>query len=342
MQKQPHILVIRLSAMGDVAMVVPLINALRKQHPHCSITILSKPFLEPLFTEIPNVSFFKADIKGRHKGVLGLYQLFKQLQKLHITHVADLHNVLRSKILRFFFGFTASRIEKINKGRAEKKALTRSHKKVFKQLKTSVQRYADVFQSLGFEIDLNQNLFLPKKELSKNVLNIVGNKNQDWVGIAPFAAHKGKIYPLDLMQEVIQEASKSSQLLLFGGGSKEIQLLNEWENKFPNTISIAGKLTFAEELKLISNLNLMLSMDSGNGHLAALFNVPTVTLWGMTHPFAGFAPFKQEKNCLLPDLNQYPKLPSSVYGNKMIEGYEDAMRSIHPQTILDKIKRLLK
>ena len=49
---------------------------------------------------------------------------------------------------------------------------------------------------------------------------------------------------------------------------------------------------------MISNLNLMISMDSFNGHLAANAGIPVITIWGMTHPFLGFSPFLQ------PDLNQ--------------------------------------
>ena len=56
---------------------------------------------------------------------------------------------------------------------------------------------------------------------------------------------------------------------------------------------MAGKYKFKEELALISNLDLMVSMDSSNGHLAAIYGVPIVTLWGVTHPFLGFAPFGQ-------------------------------------------------
>jgi ADP-heptose:LPS heptosyltransferase len=78
-------------------------------------------------------------------------------------------------------------------------------------------------------------------------------------------------------------------------------------------------------------------MDSGNGHLAAMYGVPTVSLWGVTHPYAGFAPFKQESNCLLSDRTQYPAIPTSIYGNKVPEGYEDVMRTVLPETIVTKM-----
>jgi ADP-heptose:LPS heptosyltransferase len=102
---------------------------------------------------------------------------------------------------------------------------------------------------------------------------------------------------------------------------------------------VAGKFSFSEELQLISNLNVMLSMDSGNGHLAAMFGVDVVTIWGATHPYAGFAPFGQTREQqLLPDLDRYPLLPTSIYGNKKIKAYKKVMHDIEPKKVLEKVK----
>ena len=142
MAKPKHILLIRLSAIGDVAMIVPILHVLTATYPDLKITVLSKAFLMPLFENIQNVSFYTADINGKHKGILGLYRLFIELKALKIDAIADLHNVLRSKILLFFFKFTAVSQAKVDKGRAEKKALTREKNKIFKALKSTHQRYA--------------------------------------------------------------------------------------------------------------------------------------------------------------------------------------------------------
>ena len=343
MQKAAHILIIRLSAMGDVAMTVPIIRALIDQHPEIKITIVSKPFLKPLFEDISNVSFVSAEVKGKHKGVLGLYQLFKELRSRKITHVADFHNVLRSKILRCFFSMTNVKIAFIDKGRAEKKALIREVNKVFKQLKTSHQRYADVLSELGFKIDINNPKPLKKKTLSANVMELVGEKHNSWIGIAPFAAFEGKVYPLHLMEQVISKlSSKGLKLFLFGGGKKETEVLNSLEGKYENVLNIAGKLSFKEEIELISSLDIMVSMDSGNAHLAAAQNIKTITLWGVTHPFAGFAPYNQPFDyCILPDLKKYPKAPCSIYGNKVFDGYENTMESISPDEVVKKVISIL-
>ncbi|MCF7566792.1 glycosyltransferase family 9 protein [Sabulilitoribacter arenilitoris] len=340
MPKEPkHILVIRLSAMGDVAMTVPVLRALTHQYPKVKITVLTRAFFKPFFRGLKNVSVFEADVKGKHKGIYGLYKLASQLNKEnHFDAIADLHSVLRSKILKKFI--RCKRFVSIDKGRKEKRLLTSG--KLFKQLKTTHQRYADVFETLGFPLNLLTPVFPKKALLTPKLQIILGEDSKKRIGIAPFAAHEGKMYPLDLMKQVIKVLSKDYKVVLFGGGKHEIALLNELENEFKNTVNIAGKLTLDEEMDIISNLDAMLSMDSGNAHIAAMLGVKVITIWGVTHPYAGFAPFNQpEDYALLADRNKYPKIPTSVYGNKYPEYYKEASRSITPETIVKKIVSII-
>ena len=171
------------------------------------------------------------------------------------------------------------------------------------------------------------------------MINFVGEKSNSWIGIAPFAAFKSKMYPLDKMVDVIDALSKDYKILLFGGGEKEISFLQPLADTYENVINLAGKLSLEEELNVISNLDIMLSMDSGNGHLAAMLGKKVITVWGVTHPFAGFTPFNQPDNYqLLSDRDKFPKIPTSIYGNKFPDGYEQAAGSISPEEIVSKIK----
>ncbi len=337
-QPKKNILVIRLSAMGDVAMTVPVLSALNQKYPDLGITVLTRAFFAPFFRDLPNVSVFFADVKGKHKGVFGLYKLARELNKINTFYaIADLHNVLRSQILRKLVN--SKRLVTIDKGRIDKKALVKGS--IFKQLKTTHQRYADVFEVLGFPLDLSNPVFPEKSSLSNKLQTLLNLGSKKIIGIAPFAAHQGKMYPLDLMQEVIKTLSKDYKIILFGGGQKEIAVLNNFENSFKNVVNVAGKLSLDEELDVISNLGVMLSMDSGNAHIAAMLGVKVVTVWGVTHPYAGFTPFNQpEDYALLADRNKYPKIPTSIYGNKYPEDYEKASGSISPKSIVDKIEKI--
>lgn len=325
--------------MGDVAMTVPVLRALTQQHPQLKITVLTRSFFSPFFRDLPNVSVFPAEVKGQHKGVFGLFKLSKALKALNIDAVADLHNVLRSNVLKYFL--LGIKTVQIDKGRAEKKALVSGE--IFQQLKPTHERYAEVFNKLGFTVYLSKPAFPKPIKLTSEITDVLGDKTSKWIGIAPFAAHKSKMYPLDLMHEVIEALSKNHKIILFGGGKTEIGILNTMENRFENCISMAGKLTLDEELDVISNLDAMLSMDSGNAHISAMLGVKTVTIWGVTHPFAGFAPFNQPEDfALMADRNQYPKIPTSVYGNTYPKGYENAAGSISPKTIIEKVQSIVK
>lgn len=327
--------------MGDVAMTVPVLRAFATQYPEVKITVISRPFFKPFFDTIPTISFFAFDEKIRHKGFLGLFRLFLDLKALHIDAFADLHNVLRSQIVRTFFALSGKKIAAVDKGREAKAALTRAENKIFKQLPSMFERHAKVFETLGFSLNLTNPIFPEKETLEKETTVIIGSTTQKLIGIAPFAQYDSKVYPLVLMQEVINKLSedKMNTILLFGGGKKEIEILNSLSKGKVNVVVVAGKIRFQQELQLISNLDVMLSMDSGNAHIAAMFGIKVITLWGATHPFAGFLPFNQPiENALVSDRNLFPKLPTSVYGNKKIDGYEDAMRTIPVDKIVSKIQ----
>lgn len=336
-----HIAVIRLSAMGDVAMTVPVIRAFVSQNAKVRITVVSRPFFKPFFNGIPNVDFFAVDINGRHKGFAGLLKLYSDLKKLDIDAVADLHNVLRSQIIRNLFALSGKKVAFTDKGRADKKALTRAENKIFKPVKKMVDRHVETFKKLGFIVDISNPEFPQKANLSSEILKTTGEKsNQKWIGIAPFAQYDSKVYPQDLMQQLIDKLASDSnnKIFLFGGGNKEIEILNILVNENINVINVAGKIKLPQELDLISNLDVMVSMDSGNSHIAAMLGIKVVTLWGATHPYAGFSPFNQPlENCLVSDREKYPMLPTSVYGNKKVEGYEDVMRTISVDAVIDKV-----
>ncbi|MFK8281876.1 glycosyltransferase family 9 protein [Capnocytophaga cynodegmi] len=337
-----HIAVFRTSAMGDVAISVPILTAFAEQYPDVKITLVTKPMFAPMFSHIPNCEILKIDLKGRHKGILGLYQLFKELKKLEVEAVADIHNVLRTNIIKIFFKFSRIPFIQIDKGRKEKKDLTRNKNKIFKQLKTSYQRYADVFKKLGFPISLNKNYFVPKPKLSKEIKNLLSEEKN--IGIAPFASHLGKQYPFHNLKELIYILSNNypkNKIYIFGGGEHQQKIVEEVAH-LSNVENMIDRFSFEEELQLIANLDVVLSMDSGNAHLAAMYGIPTITIWGVTHPFAGFYPYGQPfENALLADRNQFPLIPTSVYGNKYPKGYERAIKTIKIEEILIKIEEII-
>jgi ADP-heptose:LPS heptosyltransferase len=339
-----HIAVIRLSALGDVAMTVPVLRVLRSTYPELKITVISNRRFQPLFETVPEIQFIGADLKDHHKGVGGLLRLAGEITECGADALADLHNVIRSKIVRTALRSKALRIAVIDKGRAEKKMLVRSKGGTLTRLKSTHLRYADVFAKLGYPLDLSTHQYPQRPELGPRLSNLFSQPPRKCVGIAPFAAFPSKMYPLESMRELLKELNDSSRfdIFLFGGGEAEEHQLKELARGLSGVKNLANQLTFSEELNLMANLDLMVAMDSGNGHLAAMFSVPVITLWGVTHPAAGFTPFNQDdQNQVLSDRKKYPLIPTSIYGNRYPEGYEHVMESISVETIIRRINQLL-
>lgn len=348
MQKE-HLLVVRFSAIGDILMTVPVVEALAKQYPHLHITVLSVPYAKTFFEHLPNnVSFMGANIKKEYKGIFGLNSLYRRLHGKRFTAVADLHDVLRTKYLRLKFWLDGIKTAHINKHRKEKKALTARNNKRFKQLNTSFQNYADVLAQVGYPIKMQlETKYLPY-EAPLNTLPEAFVKHfktaQQHIGIAPFAAHKGKIYPIEKTEKVIAllaQQIENLQIYLFGGGEQEIKTLETLANKYPHCICVPNKLKgFSQEMVLINHLSVMITMDSSNMHLAALAGTKVVSVWGATHPFAGFMPYNQSKEQVVQA--SLPCRPCSVYGNKPCYRKDFAcMNLISPEMITNKVKSIL-
>lgn len=340
-----RILVLRFSALGDVAMTVPVIHSLATQYPQHEIIILSRGMMQPLFQRLPaNVRFVAADLSGRHKGIAGLNQLYATLKELEIDAVADLHRVLRSRYLSFRFQLSGTAVAAICKGRAGKRQLTRRQHKVLEEQKSSFQRYADVFAALGYPVSLQfTSLYGAQRGDFAEIAGVVEPKGTDkWIGIAPFAKHAGKIYPMELQEQVVAHFAANSmvKVFLFGGGKEEQEVFDRWTKKYPSVTSLVGKLNLSTELHLMSYLDVMLSMDSANMHLASLVGIPVVSIWGATHPYAGFMGWKQQSDHALQlDLSCRP---CSVYGQKpCFRGDYACLKQITPQQVIEKIERII-
>lgn len=325
------ILVLRFSAMGDVAMTVPVLKEFTQHYPEVALVIVSRPLFKPFFADLKNSSFHAFDPKQQHKGFWGLIKLFFELKSQKITAVADFHTNLRSKILTLLFFLTGIKSVSVDKGRQEKRQLTRKTNKLLIPLTLSVQRYATVFKKLGFPFQLNNAFDLAPQE-----------REQKWIGISPFAQHLQKVYPLHKMESVVLSlAGLGHRLFIFGGTPQEQQTAETWASKHPNISSMVRKASLEDELHLISNLDVMLSMDSSGMHLASLKNIPVVSVWGATHPFAGFLGYGQS----LSDVVQIPLYcrPCSVYGNiPCYRGDHACMNSLPEQLVIEKVLEKLK
>ena len=339
------ILAIRFSALGDVAMTIPVVVAFCNAHPEVDVTFLTSGVGSKVYrtvtSDVKNLTVKAVNLKKDYKGIGGLNRLYAELSQEHFDAVADLHDVLRTKWLRLRFKLSGIKVAKIDKGRKEKKRLTSGSEK--HQLKSGFERYHEVFRKLGFNFALTYDPRRSSLMIKNRISEYAVCEQSAKVGIAPFAQHRGKIYPKPRMQEVISLLLGSRQdltIYLFGGPD-EASELDQWTHACPERIiNLAGKQSIDMDICTMSALDCMISMDSSNMHLASLVGLPVVSIWGATHPYAGFLGYGQSiTNAVMLPL---PCRPCSIYGNKPCRfGTWECMESINPAIIAERVTSVL-
>ncbi len=333
-----NICIFRLSAMGDVIMLVQAVRNLLDANPHITITVVTRPAFQVFFGEHERLHFHEVALHDKHKGMLGLHKLYKELKLLQFDYFLDMHDVLRSKVVRSFFKFYKTIVIVIDKERKIKEAIVAKKAPLTPQ-KHSIERYLDVARKAGLKTTSNYRYILPKANEDQSKLTTIG--------IAPFAAHPSKEWGEENFLALLQllDASNNYQVLLFGGGEREKTILEKWESQFPFVRSVAGQYKLTEELVLMANCSCFVAMDSGNMHMASLVGVPTISIWISTHPFLGFAPWGNEPNILQPSQEDAPCRPVSVYGKIKTDAQQKCVEqsriAITPEIVMKKIKELL-
>ena len=346
------VLAARFSALGDVAMTVPVLYSACRCYPGLRFVMVTRPAFTGIFLNPPaNLTVVGADVKGQYAGIGGLRRLVDRLVADYGPfRFVDLHNVLRTKVMTAFMRLRGVPCSTLEKPRSERKALTRRSRKVFAPLKNQRDYYREVFVRADLPVaERFSGLFDgPAKAPAELFAAVTGPKaaGECWIGIAPFAAHAGKVYPTDLMERVIAmlqaraDAGLPLRVFLFGGGGAEADWLSGIAAKYPACTSLAGKrYGFPAELALINHLDAMLTMDSGNMHLAAIAGAPVLSIWGATHPYCGFRAWGQtDANTIQASL---PCRPCSVYGSEPCRRADmQCMRSILPEDVFERLAQM--
>lgn len=312
--------------MGDVALLVPAVKSLTAAHPDVEVTVVTRPKFAPFFYDLERVITFPADIDYTYTGIFGMRDLFRALvKKGDYDLFIDMHSNIRTVILRTLFKMFGTRVIVFDKGRKEKKAWARKDNKITRPLIHTVERYRRAFEKAGFPFtllnppyfSLNDSLYAAASDwLTQKKLQ----KNERWIGIAPFAMHVSKIWPVENYAEVIRNILErtDAKFFMFGGGEKEVRFFESLQKQFPDKIVIAaGVLKLRQEMALMQQLDLMLSVDSSNMHLATLAGIPVLSIWGGTHPDVGFGPFKKGADSVMQiSRDELPCRPCSVYGRE--------------------------
>ena len=284
--------------------------------------------LQPLFDGVENIRYLGVNKKDGTKAI------YRQLRSVDADTIADLHVVNRVgyaltllQIDRIIHLRAPLPIYRLRKGRLSRWLFL--HHLSNKPRRPQWQRYDDVFEKVGggqlATGSGQRSITAPKKE------------KPTAIGIAPFAQHRGKIWPLENVERLVQLLEANGCHIKLFGSKAEAPQLEAIASHHPNTESLAGQHTFAEELDIMRTLDLMVSMDSSNMHFASALGVPVVSIWGATHPDFGFYGHGQPRSLAI--CANLPCQPCSAYGIKPCKyGDYHCLTAITPETVFEKIE----
>jgi len=288
-----RILIIKPSSLGDIIQALPVLSALRKNFPDARISWLIRPDFAPLIEEHPylnEIISFDRNFLGKawfHPGaLLGLLSLIRRLRHSNFDIVIDLQGLLRTALLGWLTG-CKNRFGMAN---------TREFAPIFytkkiEQDSTCVHvadYYLKVIKAAG--IDCNQVDFcLPVEAAAERISGLLNNhqvNRANYAVFVPGSAHREKCWPIVNFAGLADKLATNFSLSIIAVGThSEKDITGKLKSCAETTVvDFAGATELAELVALLKGARLVVSNDTGPGHIAAALGVPVVLIFGLTNP----------------------------------------------------------
>jgi ADP-heptose:LPS heptosyltransferase len=282
------ILIIRFSSIGDIVLTTPVIRVLKTQLDNAEIHYATKKQFASIFQENPYID-------KMHYLEDSLPRLINGLRQENFNVVIDLHNNLRTRIIKLMLGVQAFSFDKLN-----------FQKWLMVNLKINklppvhvVDRYLDTVRSLGVKNDsLGLDYFIPEKDEIPLEWLPASHRN-GYVVYAIGGQYATKKLPAKRMIELCSRIQRP--IILLGGkedaGSGEaIRLFFEHaqapENRHTLIYNACGKCNLNQSASIVKNATHVFSHDTGLMHIAAAFKREVISIWGNTIPDFGMYPYR--------------------------------------------------
>lgn len=330
---------LRLSSLGNVAMMVPLLTKLSQSNPDWRFVVVSLKPLDPLFYGLNNVIFYETPAQVEHS--THMLELYHQLKHFKADIAIDLQGDFRTWRLMTHFRWDRVKTYRIPSNKVSQQLLIRKGYTSAQPIETEIERYEAICREAGFRVEGDVPLLKVNPFAEQDVIEHFGTKQGRWIGIAPFAKHLSNVLPFRTSKEVIDYYSRqpNTHIFLFGAGHVETEMLKQWADQWTNVDSVTDILSLDSELELMRKLDVLFCMDSANQHLAALVGTPTVSAWCATHPYMGFAAWGKGSTYIL----QLPLecRPCTVHGTEKCRLHTFACRQISSEMIINRMDSLL-
>lgn len=342
-------LIVRYSQIGDVLILLPILNSLAKQYPEDEFTVLTNPKFSGIFKQMPpNISLYPMVYRKQNiplRGLVHLYHRYKLLVKFFLGEKYDKVAILQDGTfdvqLDKILSTKGSKVTRIDYSDffSKKRLQKKDNLTLFKMYLDLLSRLD--YHNLNNEFDLS---YYTASKRQNSVLQSVGlDRQKTLIGIAPFSRIDAKMYPLNKMEKVIEyyhNHREDVQIVILGGGAQEKNKADEWKERYPKIESLINRLSFDEEMTIISACKTVVSMDSANMHLAALVGTPVISIWGPGDPSLGFYPVNEKEEHVVQ--KQLSCKPCSFWGEiPCVNPNIYECMDIDPQIIIDKINSVI-
>jgi heptosyltransferase-2 len=278
----PHVLVIRLSSLGDVVLTLPVLMALKAEWPGAHLTFLTKRAFSPVLF---NVSSADEIAVFEDKGLWGWA---REIRRRRFDVVIDLHDTFRSRLWSFLSG--AAQTVRYDKRAADRRRLVWTKRVSTRLAGGVVDRYLETLTSLGVpSAGRIPKLFLsPEERLPERLENRLGAG--PFVAIAPGAIHPTKRWLPERFAEAADRLAEGRPVILLGAAADIPAAQQVMQTLTSPAQSFVGQTSVREMMLILRRCALLLTNDSGAMHVAAALGVPVVALFGPTVKPFGFFP----------------------------------------------------
>jgi len=326
-----RILIIRLSSFGDIILTEPITAVLRKTYPDAEIDFLTSEKYATLPRLFPNISTVFT-WKNDKDSVL-------DLKDRNYDLILDLQGKLRSFLIRLQLGGTHTIT--YNKKHFLRRMIVK--KWTHQTIGSTTELYASVLDKMQIPYSLPRPVIVPLRQKDPIMGEAFRDKRESrrlFIGVFPGATHNTKIYPLEQMSAVLSSLPDDWKLCyVFMGGAQEKSnnTILRKSVKFPS-IDLTGQLDYLNLAYILSELDMVITMDSGPMHMAAALGKPQVAIFGATHTKLGFGP--QNPKSIVIESNIKCQ-PCSLHGSdRCPKGHFKCMKEISPKEVAQAIVTL--
>lgn len=321
------ILILRFSSIGDIVLTTPVVRCLKEQLPNAEIHYCTKLAYQSLIEYNPHID------KRFYLDETGLGALIRQLRAERYDYIIDLHNNLRTSLVKLSLGVKSYSFDKLN---WQKWSLVRLKVNVLPNVHL-VDRYMDTVRSLGVENDgRGLDYFIPYRDQIEDDW-LPETHQRGYVAYAIGGQHATKKLPLPRMIELCRKINYPIVLL---GGKEDIEAAEAIEQTLGKRLiySACGKYNLNQSASLLQRARIVFSHDTGLMHIAAALKKKVYSIWGGTSPYFGMYPYKT--SFLILENNNLNCRPCSKIGyNRCPLGHFRCMNDLSFDFEIKELKR---